>query len=106
MRCSFDGFPALAPSWLRWLGPLLKNRILSHPFEPGLKLRSDAESVAWHDAIAYDDGLAQLRAQIVRCRQPGAQPAAVHPFFGPLSPAQWATYYLRHAELHMSFLQP
>jgi hypothetical protein len=91
---------------LGMLGKLLKRRILSRPFEPGFNLNAEAQKVAWNEAATFDDGVGILRSQIVRAGAAGAAPSAPHPFFGPLTPAQWHVYYLRHAELHLSFLQP
>jgi hypothetical protein len=106
MQRSFDGFPVTIPRWLRLLGRLMKNRILSRPFQPGFNLSKAAESSAWNDRVSFDEGLAALRAQIARAAKPDARPSAPHPFFGPMTTPQWQTYHLRHAELHMSFLQP
>jgi hypothetical protein len=106
MKGSFDGFPAIAPLWLRMIGKVFKKRILSRPFEPGFKLSASAEKMAWNDGTTFDDGIGGLRAQIVRAKAPGAAPSGAHPFFGPLTPPEWQVYYLRHAELHLSFLQP
>ncbi|MBY0311937.1 MAG: DUF1569 domain-containing protein [Phycisphaerales bacterium] len=105
MRCSFDGFTARAPAWLRWLGPMFKKRILSKPFEPGFKVKKEIESTIWDNAVSFEDGLMQLRAQIARASAPGSRPTAPHPFFGMLTAEEWQVYYLRHAELHLSFLQ-
>jgi hypothetical protein len=106
MERSFDGFPIRVNALLGLLGKVLKRRVLSRPFEPGFRLNASAEKVAWDDAIGFEDGLGNLRAQIARARAPGAAPSAAHPFLGPLTPAEWRVYYLRHAELHLRFLQP
>ena len=104
MKGSFDGFPSLGPLWLRLFGRALKKRVLSRPFQPGFNLRKQDEGKAWDDSVPFDDGLRKLREQIARAAKPGAAPSSPHPFFGPMSVAEWQTYYLRHAELHLSFL--
>ena len=106
MQRSFDGFPIRVNALLGLLGKALKKKVLSKPFQPGFRLNAKAESVAWNDAIPFAEGVALLRAQIARAGAPGAAPGGAHPFFGPMSPAEWQTYYLRHAELHLSFVQP
>jgi hypothetical protein len=106
MTRSFDGFGVTAPLWLRWIGPLVKKSTLAKPFKPGFNLRPDIEKFAWDDTVSFDDGLKRLREQIARAQVPGAAPNSAHPFFGVLTPQEWQVYYLRHAELHMSFLKP
>lgn len=108
VRGCFDGFPTFAPLWLRLLGRLLKARVLSAPFQPGLRLSPKNQALAWPPAPPFDAALADLRAELARLRaareDKGPRPAAPHPFFGPMTPDEWQRYHLRHAELHMSFL--
>lgn len=106
MRCSFDGFPSRAPAWIRWLGPLMKKSVLSKPFEPGFKLKKEIDAKVWDDATSFEAGVQQLREQIARASSPSAAPSAPHPFFGAMTAGEWQVYFLRHAELHLSFLQP
>lgn len=106
MQRSFDGFPIRVNAILGLLGKALKKQVLAKQFQPGFRLNSKAESVAWNDAVSFDEGITLLKHQIARARAPGAAPRAAHPFFGPLTPTEWQVYYLRHAELHLSFLQP
>jgi len=106
MKCSHDGFASLAPAWLRLVGRISKKGTLSKPFRPGFNLRKQDESKAWDDSVSFDEGIRLLREQVARAMKPGASPSAAHPFFGPMTPAEWQVYYLRHAELHMSFLKP
>lgn len=104
MERSLDGFPIRAALWLRLLGPLVKKSVLSKPLQPGVNLRESDERFAWNTAVTFEDGLAQLRAQIARAARPESIPAAAHPFFGAMTPEEWRVYHLRHAELHLSFL--
>lgn len=106
MRCSFDGFPARSPLAMRLLCRLIKRRVLSQPFKPGLKLGAKTDQRVWNDSTSFDDGLAALRTQIARASSPGDTPSQPHPFFEFMTREEWNTYYLRHAELHLSFLQP
>lgn len=109
MRGSVEGMDALksaAPLWLRLVGPLAKKRVLSGPLRPGVNLSAAAEAALWDDSLTFEAGLQDLRAQIERISTPGNEPRAAHPIFGKLTVAEWGTFHLRHAELHMSFLQP
>ncbi len=105
MKGSFEGYPTRAPWMLRVVGGVMKKRILSKPFEPGFNLSKDAESKAWDDSVSFEGGLAMLREQVTRAGKAGAAPGMPHPFFGAMTAAEWQVYYLRHAELHLSFLQ-
>lgn len=109
MRDSMEENEALkgvAPLWLRLVGPIAKSRVLGRPFQPGVKLPSRAEIVLWNDSLSFESGLKELRSQIERISRPGNEPRQKHPIFGALSVQEWGTFHLRHAELHMSFLQP
>ena len=101
-----DGLKGAAPLWLRVIGPYVKTRVLARPLQPGLRLNAIAESALWDDTLAFEAGLRELRAQIARASAPGTQPGAMHPIFGKMSGREWGVFHLRHAELHMSFLQP
>lgn len=106
---SFDGMPELknaAPLVLRIVGPLVKRRVLAAPLRPGVRMSSTAENALWDDSFSFDEGARRLRAAIARLDRPNAKPGAAHPVFGRLSPQEWKTFHLRHAELHLSVLQP
>jgi hypothetical protein len=105
MKGSFEGIPHIPPWWLGVLGRLLKKRILSQPFRPGFALKKHVDDAVWNDKISFDEGLALLREQVRRASAPTAAPNRAHPFFSEMTPTDWQTYYLRHAELHLSFLQ-
>ncbi len=108
MRGSFAGMPELkgaVPLWLRLLGPLVKKRALSGPLRPGVRMSGGAERALWDDGLTVETGLAGLRAEVARLSRADARPGAAHPIFGKLSAGEWKTFHLRHAELHMSFLQ-
>lgn len=109
IRGSFDSLAALnraAPLWLRVIGPLVKSRVLSSPLRPGVRMSPAAEAALWDHTLTFERALDLLRTQVSRLGAPGASPSATHPIFGNLTPAEWQTFHLRHAELHMSFLQP
>lgn len=104
IRSSVEGFPTHAP-WLlrrtvgplafRWidrsgrLPPNVKAPVYLVP-QPGLDARAEAEA---------------LRAAIARFQTlPG--PVGEHPFFGPVTPAQWARIHCLHCAHHLSFARP
>jgi len=104
MLCSLDGFGFKAPWFVRILiGPLFKNSFLTKPMKAGYRL---PEKMAGALLPARDLSLAtaleHIRTAISRCRN--ETPAADHPAFGKLASQEWNALYLRHAELHMSFV--
>lgn len=107
VRRSIEGFPIKAPLHLRLIGPLVKKRVLSRPFEPGIKLDASAEGQAWRAGVSFEDALSDLRAQLARVdtaaggRERMTMP---HPFFGVMTHEEWGIYHLRHGALHLSFL--
>jgi hypothetical protein len=52
--------------------------------------------------VSLSAALENLRKAIARCRSETAD--AEHPFLGKLASQEWNSLYLRHAELHMSFV--
>lgn len=109
IRGSFDGMPELngaALLWLRLVGPFVKSRVLAQPLRPGVRMASRAEQALWEDDVNFEAALAALRQQIDRLRSSPSGPEAKHPIFGRLTSAEWRAFHLRHAELHLSFLDP
>lgn len=104
MARSFDGFPFSVSWFLRLVGRFMKRRILANAFQPGFNLPAKIERSVWSDDVTFEHGLRQLREQVARAASPGASPSQPHPIFGSMSVDEWQIYYLRHAELHLSFL--
>ncbi len=105
MERSIDGVPGVFPWYVCLVGRyLVKPRILKHGMKPGFRLPNAAEkwAVPASDSDA-DATLAQLRSAIDRLR--AEYPRSPHPVFGPLTAAEWDALHLRHAELHMSFIE-
>lgn len=105
MARSFDGFPVVPAWWLRVLGPWIKKRVLAKPFKPGFMLPARIERCVWDDSVSFEDGIRSLLEQVARASAPGANPSQPHPIFGRMTPHEWQAYYLRHAELHLNFLE-
>lgn len=105
MARSFDGFSMVPAWWLRALGPWIKKRVLAKPFKPGFMLPSRIERSVWDDSVSFEEGIRSLLDQVARASAPGANPSQPHPIFGRMTPHEWQAYYLRHAELHLNFLE-
>ncbi|MEN0020654.1 MAG: DUF1569 domain-containing protein [Planctomycetota bacterium] len=108
MAFSYDGFPSKAPAPIRFVARLFfkKDAVNSDkPFPPGFKLPKQASALLPSDAISDADGLAVLRAQVVRW-QAGERFEQMSPLLGPLTHDEWQTLHLKHCSMHMSFLHP
>lgn len=105
MRMALDG-PSMMAAWpVRMIARVFfKNAALRGPMKPGFKLPKKAAVLLPDGKISDDEGVAALRDVVARYeREPLVHP---HPFFGKLTPEEWRTLMLRHAEMHMSFLLP
>jgi Protein of unknown function (DUF1569) len=102
---SYEGFP-FRVSWpLRAVSHVAKwvawKRFVDRALRPGFRIPSDSlKPDEWAD---FDVATARLRAQVdrIRCGEPMRQPS---PFEGSITSEQWVYVHLRHAELHLSFL--
>ena len=102
---SIDGFRFSAPLPQRVLFRLLRPLILGRPFPAGIKLSGSALTLIPDASITMEQGLAELRAQILRVQE-GQRITIPSPIFGRLSHEKWVRLHCRHAELHLSFLDP
>jgi hypothetical protein len=91
------------PAPVRWVAQtFLKPRALKR-MKPGFKLPSAAKSLL-PEPTADAQGVALLRETIARWhREEQLHP---HPFFGKMTREEWDRLMLRHAEMHLSFLEP
>ena len=105
MTASLDGFGFKAPWWARTLiAPMVKNSFLTKAMRAGFKLPQSARSLVPAADTALPAALENLRKAMTRCTH--ETPQAEHPFLGKLASQEWNSLYLRHAELHMSFVIP
>lgn len=105
MRMGLDGAGRLQPWFVRLMARrIYMSRVLNHGMKAGFKVPAKLIAVIAPEARDDDEGLAELREVLGRwSREPQRHP---HAFFGTLSPEQWNTLSLRHAEMHLSFLRP
>ena len=100
MNSSIDGFSGMFSAPVRWvLSLLMKRRFLYKGLPAGFK--APANFVP--DTTSVEDGLSALRKAVSRLNEGTTR--ALHPGFGTLTLDEWTQFHLRHAELHMSFLQ-
>jgi hypothetical protein len=101
---SIDGSNVTFPWFLRLMARLLKKRMLRGPMPSGFKLPAPAASSLVPGPTSTEEGLAALRAAIVR--QERESQRAPNPVLGVLTKEEWTQLHLAHAALHMSFLVP
>ncbi|MDQ3023118.1 MAG: DUF1569 domain-containing protein [bacterium] len=104
MHSCIDGIPVDPPWFIRIAGRLLKRSILRGGLRPGVKLPPDAEKqLVPTPSITSSEGFNQLSTACARLRREGKRVPS--PVFGVLTLEEWDTMHLRHAELHLSFME-
>jgi hypothetical protein len=102
IQWSFDGSPIRPPWFLRLLGPMMKNKILSGKPIQGMRLPGAPEGTYGTEKLSLDEGLRRCREQFARLKSgPPAIPNAV---FGRMTHEEWIKLHLRHAEGHLGYL--
>jgi hypothetical protein len=102
---SIDAVPVKPPpAALRLTARALRGYFFNRGLPTGAKLQPDAEALFIPPAdTSAPAALDHLRRSVERLRSTSQR--AVSPLFGPLSAAEWERLHLRHAELHLSFMQ-
>lgn len=104
---AYNGYPSDMPSmpWaFKIIVRLLKNRILHEGMPVGMKLRGVEGGTKFIEPLALNDGLARLRRTVSRVQT--TQPTHRNPIFGTMTREECELMLLRHAEIHLSFLNP
>ncbi|MBX9792155.1 MAG: DUF1569 domain-containing protein [Pirellulales bacterium] len=106
LNLALDGNSIPTPWPIRIAARLFfKRRLIEGPMPAGFKLKGTAvRTLVPRDDTELATAVGALRESIARW-QKGA-PTHPHFMLGPMTPAQWDSLQLRHAELHMSFVQP
>lgn len=101
-EASIDGYPSMMPAPVRWfVTTFLKRRFLTRGFPPsGPKMKRTLQPETLDEAAA----LQHLRRATERVRTETRR--AKNPVFGEMTLEEWEQLYLRHAELHLSFVRP
>jgi hypothetical protein len=102
MKGSLDGIPMTTPWYIRLILKPFKKRILSKPMSPGFNLNAKAAAVIVPGPTEIQEGLDLMRTVIKRLQaEPQRHPS---PFLGKLTADEYNQLFMRHAELHMSFI--
>ncbi len=102
---ALDGFDAPAPLPVRIIATLLfkKKALGPGPMPSGIKLPAKASYMLPDPDISDKDGITYLREQLQRLAE-GEKFTHPSPIFGKLTHEQWMTIQLKHAALHLGFL--
>jgi hypothetical protein len=104
MVCSIEGFPFKANPFVRFIAKVFfKKKFLTKPLPAGFQAPASAGALMPGET-STEAGLAEMRSAIARCQQETER--VKHPFLGELTLAEWEMFYLRHAEMHLSFVLP
>jgi hypothetical protein len=87
----------------RILGRLYRWSVLHRGFPPGIKLPRDAAALI-PPPTSVEEGLAALEKGIESLHASSHRVA--HPVLGKMNVRQWDKLHLRHAEMHLSFIEP
>jgi hypothetical protein len=101
----YTGYPVKPPPFpfnfiLRWMG----KRILKKGMRPGVRIPGVKDGTFGQEQIATDVGMERLRKAFLRLKN-GEQCKYDSPAFGPMSHDDRILLNLRHAELHLGFIQ-
>lgn len=100
----YEGYPVPAPPWpIRWLLRIMLSRILSRGMSSGLRIRGLTEGTVGQDDMPLQAAAERLRTACLRLQCDTACPFD-SPAFGPMSHEDRIRLNLRHAELHLSYL--
>ena len=99
---AYRDIPLQIPFWLRWMGPLMKRRVVHHAMPAGSNIPGVPRGTLGKKQFTVEAGLERYRQALTRLQS--EPPAKPHPLFGRMTHDQWIGLHLRHAELHLSFV--
>ena len=103
----YDGYPSTlgrVPGWIKFILKFKKNTYLNDKLPQGIRIPKIEGGTTAIEALPTEEGLARLRKAMQRLES--AAPTRDNPIFGPMTHEEWKKIQMRHAELHMGYLQP
>jgi hypothetical protein len=95
--------PLKPPLPIKLILRLMKKRFISGPMKVGARIPGVKDGTLGAEACPFEDGYARVRSAFSRLKSEA--PTQPNVIFGRLSHEEWIQMHLRHAELHLSFLQ-
>ena len=100
---SIDEDKGPKPPWfIKLLGPLMKKKMLTGHLPTGFRLPGSPSGTYGDEPCELEEGLARFAKAMARLERNGFPNR--HPVFGSMSGREWVSLHLRHAELHLGFL--
>jgi hypothetical protein len=100
----FAGFPVVAPARLRERTLAAKDRALREGLIENFRMPGVPGGTVGADHAPTPEALGRLER--ARAMLDMGTPTHEHPFFGPLTRAEWIEPHLRHGELRQGYLHP
>jgi hypothetical protein len=104
MEFAYTGSPLNPPFFIRWLIRMKRKQFFVGPMPAGVKIPGVPGGSLGTEPATLEEALPRFRRAADRLKMEA--PTMPHNLFGPLSHADWQAINLRHAELHLSFLEP
>ena len=90
------------PWFVKVMARLMRKKFVTRPMPRNFRVGGVEAGTYGTEVVAFDDGLRRFRAAIDRLEREA--PTRPSPVFGPLTHEEWKNLHLRHAELHLGFL--
>jgi hypothetical protein len=102
----WDGYPFPTPPWfVRFFLKFMRKKYLRDGMPAGVKIPNADHGTYGTEKLTTVEGAERLRMAVRRLKD-GEEPLHHSPAFGPMSRDERIALNLRHAELHLSFLDP
>ena len=99
---AFTGLPLNVPWYIRLVVRLSKYRYLRGPLPAGVNIPHVEGGTLGIEPLAMEEGLRRYQQALERLAEQCPQEPNI--FFGKLTHPQWIALNLRHAELHLGFM--
>jgi hypothetical protein len=101
---SYTGAPLRVPFFIRWVLRLRKRKMLYGRMRAGIKIPGVPGGTLATEDLPLEEASGRMRRAMERLAS--EPPTALNPLLGPLTHEEWIALHLRHAELHLGFLNP
>lgn len=99
---SYEGVPFTTPWFVKLMMKPMKKKFLWKPMGAGMRIPKLAEGTAGLEEMTFAEGARRVRERFGRLDR--EMPTMKHALFGKLTHEEWRAAHLRHAELHLSFM--
>ena len=100
----YEGYPIKPPRVIGWILRLRRHAFIHGPMRAGVHIPRVKGGTVATEELSTDEGHARFRRAFERLK--GERAMDRHPFLGKMAQEEWIALNLRHAELHLSFLDP